>query len=105
MTDHVQIQEAIAAYVMHAIDPDDRARTEHELLDHLPGCESCSALMRDLRELSGDDLLSDFAGHLLGSPGLSAGGTAHGRIRFARCISQVWARRTGTGAARGRPAR
>jgi len=54
MTDHVQIQEAIAAYVMHAIDPEDRARTEHELLDHLPGCESCSALMRDLRELSGD---------------------------------------------------
>ena len=54
MTDHVQIQEAIAAYVMHSIDPDDRARTEHELLDHLPGCESCSALMRDLRELSGD---------------------------------------------------
>jgi hypothetical protein len=54
MTDHVQIKEAIAAYVMHAIDPDDRARTEHELLEHLPGCESCSALMRDLRELSGD---------------------------------------------------
>jgi len=54
MTDHVQIQEAIAAYVMHAIDPEERARTEHELLEHLPGCESCSALLRDLRELSGD---------------------------------------------------
>src|SRR5438876_460548 len=27
MTDHVQIQEAIAAYVMHSIDPDDRARS------------------------------------------------------------------------------
>src|SRR5207249_9454703 len=54
MTDHIQIQESIAAYVMHSIDPEDRARTEHELLDHLPGCESCSALMRDLRELSGD---------------------------------------------------
>ena len=54
MTDHVQIQEAIAAYVTHALDPQDLASTEHELLEHLPGCESCSALMRDLRELTAD---------------------------------------------------
>jgi hypothetical protein len=54
MNDHVQIQEAIAAYVTHALDREERARTEHELLEHLPGCEACSALLRDLRELSGD---------------------------------------------------
>jgi len=54
MNDHVQIQEAIAAYVTHALDPEEHARTEHELLEHLPGCEACSALLRDLRELSGD---------------------------------------------------
>src|SRR5437764_11367948 len=54
MNDHIEIQEAIAAYVTHSIDPEERARTEHELLEHLPGCPSCTALMRDLRELAGD---------------------------------------------------
>lgn len=54
MTDHVQIQEAIAAYVTHSLDPAERSETERQLLEHLPGCESCTALMRDLRELSGD---------------------------------------------------
>ena len=54
MNDHVEIQEAIAAYVTHSLDPEERARTEHELLEHLPGCPSCTALLRDLRELAGD---------------------------------------------------
>jgi len=54
MNDHVEIQEAIAAYVTHSLDPEERARTEHELLEHLPGCPSCAALLRDLRELAGD---------------------------------------------------
>ena len=54
MSDHPEIQEAIAAYVTHSLDPEERARTEHELLEHLPGCPSCTALMRDLRELAGD---------------------------------------------------
>jgi hypothetical protein len=54
MNDHIEIQEAIAAYVTHSIDPQERAHTEHELLEHLPGCPSCTALMRDLRELAGD---------------------------------------------------
>lgn len=54
MTDHVQIQEAIAAYVTHALDPMEISETERQLLEHLPGCEECTALMRDLRELAGD---------------------------------------------------
>ena len=54
MTDHVQIQEAIAAYVTHALDPEERSETERQLLEHLPGCEACTALLRDLRELAGD---------------------------------------------------
>ncbi|TMK80356.1 MAG: hypothetical protein E6G46_09415 [Actinobacteria bacterium] len=54
MNDHVEIQEAIAAYVTHSLDPEERPRTEHELLQHLPGCPSCTALLRDLRELAGD---------------------------------------------------
>src|SRR5438552_1278773 len=54
MSDHVEIQEAIAAYVTHSLDPEERPRTEHELLQHLPGCPSCTALLRDLRELAGD---------------------------------------------------
>jgi len=54
MNDHVEIQEAIAAYVTHSLDPQERANTEHELLEHLPGCPSCTALLRDLRELAGD---------------------------------------------------
>ena len=54
MSDHIEIQEAIAAYVPHSLDPEARARTEHELLEHLPGCPSCTALLSDLRELAGD---------------------------------------------------
>jgi anti-sigma factor RsiW len=54
MADHPQIQEAIAAYVTHALDPLERSETERMLLEHLPGCEECTALMRDLRELAGD---------------------------------------------------
>jgi len=54
MNDHVEIQEAIAAYVTHSLDPEEHASTEHKLLEHLPGCPSCTSLLRDLRELAGD---------------------------------------------------
>jgi hypothetical protein len=52
--DHESLREAVAAQALDAIDPDDRASVEHELLEHLPGCEECLALFRAAREIAGD---------------------------------------------------
>ena len=54
MNGHAEIQEGIAAYVLHALQPEERAALERDLVEHLPGCAECLALLRDLRELSGD---------------------------------------------------
>lgn len=54
MMTHDEIREAVAAYSLDALDPAERASSERELLDHLPSCDGCLALMRDLREISGD---------------------------------------------------
>lgn len=54
MMTHDQIREAIAAYALDTLDPVERSESERELLDHLPSCDECLLLMRDLREVSGD---------------------------------------------------
>lgn len=52
--DHEAIRQAIAAYALDSIAAAERAAVERELLEHLPGCAECSAMMREFRELSGD---------------------------------------------------
>lgn len=52
--DHEPIRQSVAAYALHALTPEDHARVQQELLDHLPGCDACSALMRDFREIAAD---------------------------------------------------
>lgn len=54
MMTHDAIREAIAAYALDALDAPVRADVEREMLEHLPMCEECLSLLRDLRELSGD---------------------------------------------------
>jgi anti-sigma-K factor RskA len=54
MMTHDAMREAIAAYALDALDPAERAEAEREMLAHLPGCDECLVLMRDLREVSGD---------------------------------------------------
>lgn len=52
--DHEEIRQSIAALAIDALDDEQGARVEHELVEHLPGCPSCLALVRDLREVAGD---------------------------------------------------
>jgi anti-sigma-K factor RskA len=54
MRDHEAIRQSIAAYALDALDPDERAAIEHDLVAHLPGCEECSALLRDFREVASE---------------------------------------------------
>jgi anti-sigma-K factor RskA len=51
---HVEIEELIAAYAVHALDVDERARVQTEILEHIAGCDSCRSLFRELNELSGE---------------------------------------------------
>jgi hypothetical protein len=68
MMDHDGIRQAIAAHALDALDPDERGRVERELLEHLPGCDECLTLMRDLREVGGELALG--AGAATVSPAL-----------------------------------
>lgn len=52
--DHDAIRQAIAAYALDALDGDQRGRVEHDLVEHLPGCAECSAMLRDFREVASD---------------------------------------------------
>jgi anti-sigma-K factor RskA len=51
---HPNIEELIAAYSLDAVQEQDRRGVERDLLEHLPGCSSCQALLRDLRDVAGD---------------------------------------------------
>src|SRR6266542_4298875 len=51
---HVEIEELIAAYAVHALDVNERAHVQTEILEHIAGCDACRNLFRDLNELSGD---------------------------------------------------
>jgi hypothetical protein len=50
--DHERIEEMVAAFALGSLERGDEA--EHELLEHIPGCSSCRALFRDLREVAAD---------------------------------------------------
>lgn len=52
--EHERIEEMIAAYAVGGLDPAERAAAERDLIEHLPGCGSCQALYRDLREVAAD---------------------------------------------------
>ncbi|MEX2557626.1 MAG: anti-sigma factor [Actinomycetota bacterium] len=52
--DHGQLEEAVASYALGALDDADRREIEGVLLEHLPGCESCSRMLADFREVVGD---------------------------------------------------
>jgi len=52
--EHVEMEELIAAYAVHALEVEERARVQSEILDHIAGCDSCRALFRELSELSGE---------------------------------------------------
>src|SRR5258708_4608561 len=54
MMDHEAIRQAIAAQALDALDDVERASVEHELLQHIAGCDECLTLFRDLREIAGD---------------------------------------------------
>jgi anti-sigma-K factor RskA len=51
---HVEIEELIAAYAVHALDLDERAQVQTEILEHIAGCDPCRSLFRELNELSGE---------------------------------------------------
>lgn len=68
MMDHDAILHAIAAHALDALAPDERIRVDRELVEHLPGCEECLRLVRELREVSGDLALG--AGAVAPSPAL-----------------------------------
>ena len=52
--EHEQLEEAVAAYAIGALDSSERGAIEHALLEHLPGCASCRELLNDFREVTGD---------------------------------------------------
>jgi anti-sigma-K factor RskA len=52
--EHVEMEELIAAYAVHALEVDERARVQSEILDHIAGCDPCRALFRELGEVSGE---------------------------------------------------
>lgn len=68
MMDHDAMREAIAALALDALDAEERSEIEHEIVEHLPGCDECVALMREVREIAGD--LAFAAGAVNPSPAL-----------------------------------
>jgi len=52
--EHEQLEEAVAAYALGALDEAERPEIERALLEHLPGCASCRAMLNDFREIAGD---------------------------------------------------
>ena len=52
--EHEQLEEAVAAYALGALDEAERPEVERALLDHLPGCASCREMLNDFREVTGD---------------------------------------------------
>jgi anti-sigma-K factor RskA len=52
--DHGQLEEAVAGYALGVLDDAERREVEGVLLDHLPGCVSCSRMLADFREVAGD---------------------------------------------------
>lgn len=54
MMTHARIEEQIAAYVLDAMDDEERRSVEPELLDHVAGCEPCRQTYATLREVAGD---------------------------------------------------
>ena len=52
--EHEQLEEAVAAYALGALDDAERPEVERALLDHLPGCASCREMLNDFREVTGD---------------------------------------------------
>ncbi len=52
--DHGQLEEAVASYALGALDDAERREIEGVLLEHLPGCDSCSRMLADFREVVGD---------------------------------------------------
>ncbi|MGH2829331.1 MAG: anti-sigma factor domain-containing protein [Actinomycetota bacterium] len=66
--DHDAIRHAVAVHALDATDPDERARVDQQLVQHLPGCDDCLRMMRDLREVGGDLALA--AGATAVSPSL-----------------------------------
>lgn len=53
MRDHEEIRQQIAAYALDALGAAERAAAERALIEHLPGCEECSAAMLEFREVAG----------------------------------------------------
>ncbi len=54
MIDHDALRQSVAAYALDSLGGHERTRVQAELLDHLPGCEECTSLLRDLRETVAD---------------------------------------------------
>jgi predicted anti-sigma-YlaC factor YlaD len=52
--DHRELEEAVAAYALGALDDAERVETERALVEHLPGCASCREMLADFREVAGD---------------------------------------------------
>lgn len=52
--DHTEIRQAIAARALRALDAAEAASVEHEILEHVPGCDDCLAMVRDLRAVAAD---------------------------------------------------
>lgn len=54
MTDHEQIEELLAGYVLRSLSGEDAAETDHLLSDHVPGCLSCRETLAAFQEVSAD---------------------------------------------------
>jgi anti-sigma-K factor RskA len=52
--DHRAIEELLAGYALRSLSGPDADDAEVALVDHVPGCGSCRALLRDLGEVTAD---------------------------------------------------
>lgn len=82
MNNHERLQTDIAAYALDSVTRDEAIALEHELVQHLPGCDDCRTLLADLRDTATDlamdaqpvppsDLLEERIRRAIGDEGLS----------------------------------
>lgn len=80
--DHERVQELLAGFVLHALDPDQLRETEDLRATHLPGCDACREAMEAFEAAAGE-------------LGLAAGSRTPPKLLERRLRRQLEAPRTG----------
>ncbi len=52
--DHEHVQELLAGFALHALDPDQLRETEELRAKHLPGCDECRAALASFEATAGE---------------------------------------------------